>query len=245
MNVLVTGGTGTLGRQVVRQLEATGDQVLALSRRGPVMLDLATGAGLESALRGVETVVHCATDPFGKDPRRVEVEGTARLVRAAAGEGVSHVVYVSIVGVDRVPYPYYRYKLAAERVVEAGPVPWSILRATQFHPFVAWLLTRLPVLLAPRGFVLQPVAVQEVASRLVRAVREGAAGRLRDFGGPQVREASDLARALRRARHLRRPVLRPWLPGPFAAAVRAGGLICPEGEHGALTWEQWLAGSRT
>jgi uncharacterized protein YbjT (DUF2867 family) len=242
VKVLVTGGRGTLGRRVVERLQAAGHQALAAGRRGPIVLDLSTGAGLDDAVRGAEAIVHCASDPGGRDVREVEVEGTARLVAAARRAGTRHLIYVSIVGVDRVPLPYYRHKLHAEKVVEHGRLPWSILRATQFFPFVEHMLTSSPVLVAPRGFLVQAVAVEEVAARLVRAVDEGPAERLLEFAGPEIREVADLARSLRRARRLRRPILSPWLPGRRSTALRRGGLTSAGAERGTLTWESWLAG---
>jgi uncharacterized protein YbjT (DUF2867 family) len=244
VRVLVTGGRGTLGRRVVEQLKAGGHDPVAASRSSAVTLDLTTGAGLQAAIEGAEAIVHCASNPRGRDAREVEVEGTARLIAAASRARTAHLIYISIVGVDRVPYSYYEYKLHAEKVVEHGGVPWSILRTTQFFPFVASLLTAPPVLLAPRGFLLQPVATHEVAALLVRAVDEGPRGRLPDLGGPAIREVAGLARTLRAALCLRRPVLRPWLPGRLAASIREGALTAPRGERGSRTWEEWLAGGR-
>jgi len=243
VKVLVTGGQGMLGRPLVERLRARGHEARAAGRRGPVKVDLTTGEGLEAAVEGVDAIVNCATNPLGRNAREVEVEGTARLLQAARRAGTGHLVYVSIVGVDRLPYSYYEYKVHAEKVVEHAGVPWSTLRATQFFPFVEKLLTLPPVLLAPRGFRLQPVAVEEVAERLVRALDEGPAARLPDFAGPQVRELADLARSLRDARGLRRPLLRPWLPGRLARAVSEGALISAGAERGTLGWEAWLAGS--
>jgi uncharacterized protein YbjT (DUF2867 family) len=188
----------------------------------------------------VDAVVHCASNPLGRNARQVEVEGTARVVAAAHRRGVGHLLYMSIVGIDRVPRAFYRYKLHAEKVVEQGPVPWTILRATQFFPYVETMLTGTPVLIAPRGFLVQPVAVEEVAQRLARALGEGPMEQRLEYGGPEVREMGELARSLRAARGWRRPLLKPWLPGQVGAAVRAGGLLCVDCGRGAITWEGWL-----
>lgn len=156
-----------LGRRVMKHLDAAGVGARVFSRSGkPGTLrgDLLTGEGLEAAVRGVETVVHCASSPFRK-ARRVDVEGTGRLLAAAAGAGVSHLVYISIVGVDRASsYPYYRIKLETERIVEGSPVPHTILRATQFYDLVLTairFLDRLPVLPVPAGLLGQPVDAAE------------------------------------------------------------------------------------
>ena len=166
--ILVTGGTGSLGRRVVDRLRSAGRDVRVLSRSGrpgTVRADLLTGEGLDGVVEGIDAIVHCASSPT--KTRQTDVEGTERLLRAAGRAGVSHFVFISIVGVDRNPYfPYYRMKLEVERVIESSPVPWTILRATQFHEFVlriVQLLDRIPVMMTPRGFLLQPIDIGEVA----------------------------------------------------------------------------------
>ena len=198
--VLVTGGTGVLGRRVVERLGSAGvgTRVLSHSEKPKTMAgDLLTGEGLEPAVRGIDTVIHCASSPFRK-ARKVDVDGTGRLLEAAARAGVSHLVYISIVGIDRAAsYPYYRVKLDAERVVEGSPVPHTILRATQFYDFVLMalrFLDRLPVMPIPKGFLGQPVDAGEVAGRLVELALAGPAGRVPDVGGPKVGTLADTAR---------------------------------------------------
>lgn len=248
--VLVTGGTGLLGRAVAGELAATGRTVRILSRRpgdtgsavDTVVGDLATGAGLATALRGVDAVVHAASDP--RHPRPVDVEGTHRLVEAARRAGEPHLVHVSIVGIDRIPWPYYRAKLAAERAVEASGLPWTVLRATQFHEFTGDLLGRLahlPVVPAPRGWRFQPVDVREVAARLVAAVDAGPAGRLPDLGGPEVLTVPELAELHLTATGRRRRVVAIPAPGAFSRALRAGANLAPAGRAGGRTFAQFLA----
>lgn len=254
--VLVTGGTGELGSLVVQRLLADGDEVRVLSRRAAprasgemgvrqVVGDLTTGSGLAEAVDGVDAVVHCASDP--RRPTAVDVEGTRRLVEAAAANGRPHLVYVSIVGVDRIPLGYYRAKLAAERLVEGSGLPFSIQRATQFPSLIRSLLgaqSRLPVLLCLRGFRFQPVAADEVADRLVRHVRTGPSGRASDMGGPQVVALEDLARTWLTATGRRRIVLRVPVPGKVGRAFRAGANLCPDEAVGVRTWAQSLAARR-
>src|SRR5215204_4950837 len=122
--ILVTGGTGVLGSKVVERLWSGGIEPRVLShsnRPGTVPGDLLTGEGLEAAVRGVDTIVHCASSPLRK-ARQTDVGGTERLLEIAAKAGVSHVVLISIVGIDRVQYyHYYRVKLETERLVEGSP----------------------------------------------------------------------------------------------------------------------------
>ena len=141
--------------------------------------DLLSGTGLTSAMDGVGTVVHLAT---GKD----DVRAAATLLDAAGRAGVCHLVLISIVGIDDIPLGYYTQKREVERLVSESGVPHTILRATQFHSFVERLFTAqrwLPVVLAP-AFDLQPIAVQEVARRLVELAGGAPAGRVPDIGGP-------------------------------------------------------------
>ena len=149
MNVLITGGTGTLGVSLVAAAEAAGHTVRVMSRRPRsetekkasetaewVRADLATGEGVADAVAGVDAVLHAATSPQS-NTEAVDVDGTRRLVRAGDEAGVAHFVYPSIVGVDAIPLSYYRHKREAERIVERGDGPHTVLRATQFHTFVA------------------------------------------------------------------------------------------------------------
>ncbi|MEU6175904.1 NAD(P)H-binding protein [Streptantibioticus parmotrematis] len=241
--ILVTGGTGVLGAAVVRRLLDDGVPVRVLSRRAQrseslpeqvewAVGDLATGAGLPEALDGVTAVVHCASDSRHWNS---DVAAARRLTDAARAAGSPHLVYVSIVGVDRVPYGYYRAKLEVERLLEASGLPWTVLRATQFHDLVLvvtqWL-ARLPVVLVPAGVRTQPVDVSEVADRLADLARHAPAGRVPDLGGPEALTAADAVRALLRATGHRRPVVSVPLPGKTMRAVRRGGLLAPNRRAG-------------
>jgi uncharacterized protein YbjT (DUF2867 family) len=256
MRILVTGGTGVLGREIVEAAEAAGHTV-RVGSRGPrrpaipperewAVMDLASGSGIDEAVAGVDAVIHAASDP--KRSQAADVDGTRALVDASRRSGVRHVVYVSIVGIDRIPARYYQHKLAAEAIVSEGGVPCSILRATQFHPFIDQLLTaaaRVPLVMPlPAGFQVQSVDVGEVARRLLRCVEAGPGGRLPDFGGPEAMSLRDAARQWREARDVTKPVLPLPLPGHAAAALRAGANTVPAGEHGTLRWNDWLLAHR-
>src|SRR5215207_6541749 len=182
MDVLVTGGTGRLGPRLVQPLQQAGHAVKLMSRRGAgpggIRGDLATGRDLDTALAGAEVVVHAATDPQG-DPWQVDVAGTRRLVQAVDRDRLRHLVYVSIVGVDRIPYGYYRAKYAAEQVLLASGLPVTIVRVTQFHAAVDELLATArkgPVLPVPMGWRAQPVDVADAAAYLARVARQAPAG---------------------------------------------------------------------
>jgi uncharacterized protein YbjT (DUF2867 family) len=229
----------------VRRLLEAGAEVRVLSRHprdlpaGATALtaDLRDPHSLEAGLAGAATIVHCATD------LRHDVAAGLRLLAAAVRAEVSHVVYISIVGVDRVPFAYYRAKLAVEGMVERSGLPWTILRATQFHELMELGLEsqrRLPAIMVP-ALRFQPIAAEEVAGRLAELALGGPAGRVPDMAGPEVREARDLARAWLRATRRRRPVLPMRLPGRVFAAFRQGGHLAPDRAVGRITFEEHLA----
>jgi uncharacterized protein YbjT (DUF2867 family) len=246
--VVVTGGTGVLGRPVVAELVRRGAAVRVLSRR-PVSVsdaevargDLVTGEGLADAVRGADVIVHCASDP-----RRWhdDVAATDRLLTEARVAGRPHVVFVSIVGVDRIPLPYYQAKLAAEALVRDSGLPWTLLRATQFHELVLWALAALakaPLLALPRGVAVQPVDAGEVAGRLAELAMGEPAGRVPDSGGPEVLSAADAAHAFLRAAGLRRPLVRVPLPGRTMHAFSEGWNLVRDGQTGSIRFTEFLA----
>jgi uncharacterized protein YbjT (DUF2867 family) len=243
--ILVTGGTGVLGSKVVRlKVARIEPRILSHSNRpGTIKGDLLTGEGLEEAVRGIDTIVHCASSPFWK-ARQTDVEGTKRLLESAARSGVSHVVYISIVGIDRArSYPYYQVKLETEKVVEVSKVPHTILRATQFYELVLMALralARLPVVPVPKGLIGQPIDSGEVAGRLVELTLSGPAGRVPDVGGPEVRTTEDIARSYLKEMGSRKKAVAFPLPDETAHAMREGALTCLENRYGKVRWEDFL-----
>jgi uncharacterized protein YbjT (DUF2867 family) len=251
--VLITGGTGRLGRELIPRCRERGWTVRVMSRRpapgdgdGPewATADLATGSGLEAAVHDVEVVAHLASLPYrGRRTDRVDIAGTARLVVAAAHAGVSHIVYSSIVGVDTIPWPYFRKKLAAEEIVRSGPVPWSIIRATQFFPLLDAFLTaasRLPVLLGPADVPGRPVDPGDVAKRLAKQIALGPSTQQQAFAGPEQLTFAELAEQWLdlRGRHKRLTLLP--IPGRLGRAFRRGDAVPDTGEIGTRTWRTWL-----
>ncbi|WP_033027364.1 SDR family oxidoreductase [Streptomyces rimosus] len=246
--ILVTGGTGTLGRAVVERLLADGHDVRSLSRRprtgaerprlGSYAVDLRDGSGLAPALAGVHTVIHCASSPTG------DTEAAGRLIEAARAAGVRHLAYISIVGVDRVPLGYYRAKRDVERLIADSGLGWTVLRTTQFHDLVLRMVkagARLPVVPVPAGVRLQPVDVREVADRLVALACGEPAGRVPDMGGPEVRSAHSLIRDTLRAGGRRRLLLPLWLPGRLFGALRRGENLALDHADGTVGYGDFLA----
>ncbi|TKJ19752.1 NAD(P)H-binding protein [Blastococcus sp. CCUG 61487] len=248
MDVLITGGTGQLGRRLVPLLQDAGHTVRQMSRRGTgpggVRGDLATGFDLRPALAGAELVVHAASDPRG-DPWQVDVAGTRRLVEAVDRDRLRHLVYVSIVGVDRIPFGYYRAKFAAEQVLLASGLPVTLVRVTQFHHFVDQLLEtarRGPVLPVPMGWRGAPVDVDEVAAHLVDVVAGPPSGGVVEFGGPQELTAAELARTWSAARAPGVHVVATPVPGKLSTAFRDGAAVPSSGARGRRTYAEHVRG---
>ena len=250
--VIITGASGTLGTALLARAPDGPRRLRAISRHPPsaesgggvdwYRADLATGAGVDVALGGVQTIIHAASDPGG-DTQRTDVVGTRDLLAAAKRAGVQHFIYVSIVGIDRVPVAYYAHKLAAERLVEAGDVPFTILRCTQFFDYMDVLvrrMTRFPIALVPRGFKSQPIHVGEYADALWESVAAGPHGRAPDVAGPEVLTLATMVQTWLTAH--RRPVrlLQLPIPGRVAAAMRRGDATAPARAVGRMTWTTWL-----
>ena len=253
--ILVTGGTGTLGSLVVPRLRDARRNVRVLSRSGGsaeagvelVTGDLATGEGIDAAVEGAEIVVHLAGSSKGDEDK------ARHLVQAASKSGVRHLVYISVVGADRIPvvsavdramFGYFASKLAAERVVAESGVPYTTLRATQFHDLILKTVeqaARLPVVPVPAGVRFQPIDADEVAARLVELALAEPAGLVPDVAGPKIYELRELARSFLRARGKRRPIVAIRLPGRAAQAFREGANLAPERAVGGRTWEEFLA----
>jgi uncharacterized protein YbjT (DUF2867 family) len=251
--ILVTGGTGHLGRELVPLLVAAGHNVRVLSRRpGPdhIVGDLVSGEGIADAVEGVDILVHLASGAADNGVRglgygsskKTDVDPTARLVKLLDPE--THVVYISIVGVDKIPLGYYRAKRECEQIIERSGLPLTILRTTQWHTLADEFSRRLaksPVVLVPKGVRLQLLDVGEVARRMAALIETGPSGRAPDMGGPEVLDLDDIVRSWLRAKEMSRPVISIPFPGKAVAGFRAGYNLAPEHEDGAITWSDWLA----
>ncbi len=252
--VLVTGGTGDLGGALVDKLVKTDQAVRVMSRRPrPVARDLPTewipasletGDGLSAAVDRIDCVVHCASSPFRKT-KEVDVEGSRRLLATCKAAGVGHFFYISIVGIDKIPLPYYTHKLAAERIIEGAGVPYTILRATQFHAlldrFFGDALLRFPIGAVPGAFKFQPIDTGEVADRMLKLISAGPSGRVEDIGGPEVLSAGDMARSWTAATGRRRLTLPLPVFGRVARSFRLGLNCTLANTYGTITWVEWLA----
>ena len=242
MRVTVLGGKGLLGRHLVPMLAERGHDVKVTSRNPEGELearaDFVSGEGIRAAIDAAEAIVHLVSD--ARKPAKTDIEGTKRLLRAMQGQ---HLVYISIVGVDRHPFAYYRAKFEVERMIGDSGVAHTILRATQFHDFVAYFLgaaCRPPLALIPKRFVFQPIDTAEVASELTNLVEQKSPGLQPDMAGPVVHDAEYLARSLMSAKGRERPILNLPVPGRAARAFRDGAHTNPDRAVGKRTWEDYL-----
>lgn len=245
--ILVTGGTGTIGSRVVPLLRATGHDVRILSRHPRadepsiehVAGNTVTGAGLQSALDGVRTVLHLAGGAKGDDV------AARNLATASASARVSHLILISVIGADAMPIGYFRAKARAEREIADSGVPWTVLRAAQLHEFVLPIvkaLSRLPLTPVPGGLRFEPVQVDDVAARLVELVLADPAGRVADIAGPDVLGIPQLVDAYAAVHGRRHPRLPIRLPGAVGRAYRTGAnLAGPDALHGRGTWSRFLS----
>lgn len=252
-DILVTGGAGKLGAVVVAQLAARGRHARILSHSGAaapvagaevVVGDLTTGRGLAAALAGVRVVIHAASN--SQQAQAVDVDGTRRLLAAAQANGLSpHVIYVSIVGVDHSTAPYYTAKATAESLTRQSGLPWSILRATQFHGFVAALLRSLGIDTAaevaiPEGVRLQSIAISEVAARLVALADGEPLHQIEEIGGPEILPLEEMASVYLRVRGRDATVRPAPIHGSPWDGFRGGAVLTPDHAVGVITWEQYL-----
>jgi uncharacterized protein YbjT (DUF2867 family) len=255
MKALVTGGTGTLGRLVVPRLQDAGCEVRVLSRHDReggadtefVTGDLASGEGVQAAVQGAEIIVHCAGTKKGDEDK------ARRLVQAVSRAGTRHLVYISVVGADRIPinsgvdramFGYFESKFAAERVVADSGLPWTTLRVTQLYESMLLLvqqMARLPVVPVPAGWRFQPIDAGEVADRLVELAFGTPSGLVPDIAGPRAYDIAELVRTYLHSTGRHRLILPIWLPGKANRAFRAGANLAPDRGVGRRTWEDFLA----
>lgn len=252
--VLVTGAAGGLGQELLPRLVQNGYQVRGTSRRGDpgirgvewVRSDILTGDGLADAVRGVETVVHAASSPFD-NTWKIDAEGTSRLLEMAERANVRHILYVSVVGLDKIPLDYYKTKLSAEERIMAGRIPWTIQRAPQFYSLVDFIISRMarfPLIVLPTDWKGQPIDTGEAADVFADLVRRGPSGRTPDFGGPKVRQMGEMAREWKAARKVKKPIIPLLTFGKVAGGFKAGYNTVPGNRVGALQWEDWLRAAR-
>ena len=240
MRIAVAGGTGTVGAHVVALARAAGHEPLVLSRSHGV--DLAGSGDLD--LAGVDVVIDASgVQATSAEKSRAFFRAvTERLLRAEAAAGVAHHIALSIVGAARAPHGYYAGKALQERIVSAGGVPWTILRATQFFEFADQVAVRVGPFAVVPAMRSQPLAAEAVARRLVEIAEGAPLGDAPDVAGPEELRMAELARAVRAGRGERGRVFELPLPGGFGRAIRDGSILPGEGARLlGPRFEEWIA----
>jgi nucleoside-diphosphate-sugar epimerase len=185
---------------------------------------------------GVDLVIHAATG--GGTRAKADAPGTRNLLAACKEAGTAHFFYISIVGIERIPLGYYKAKLECERLIDASGVPWSNLRATQFHTLIDGFLrifSRIPLILpVPKSFKFQPIETGEVADHMVADAAKGPVGRLPDIGGPEILTFGEIARSWQEARGQKRPIVNLPLVGKTAKGFKEGYNCTPDHAEGRL-----------
>lgn len=251
MRIAVAGATGNIGARVVAALRGAGHEVVAISRSSGV--DLSTGDGLDAALEGVQAVVDAISAPPADRERTVDYLGiaTRNLLAAEHRANVSHHVLLSIVGIHGIDgNPHYAGKREQEKQIGAGPVPWTIVPATQFHDFaemvVGWTERSGPegasAEIAP--LLVQPIDPDDIAAVLAEVVTGDPRGRYADVAGPQTQDLVDMARRTLAARG-REVTLVPTWSSIFGVEM-AGNALLPgdDARIAPTTFDQWLSRQR-
>jgi uncharacterized protein YbjT (DUF2867 family) len=248
MRIAVVGGTGLAGRHTVAALRAAGHEALALARSRGV--DVATGAGLDEALAGTDAVVDVGNyQAAGREATKDAFAiATKNLLAACTRARVAHYVLLSIVGLERIAgNAHYAGKRVQEHLLAESGLPYSLLRATQFHDFAAVVVswTRQGGLAGVPPILIQPVAVAEVGEALAALAAGAPQGRVRDLAGPSPEDLVDMARRTLAARGEKLRLVPSWQTGVYG--VEAAGEVLlpgPEARLGTISFDEWLEGQR-
>ncbi|RSD28986.1 SDR family oxidoreductase [Mesobacillus subterraneus] len=249
MKILLTGSTGQLGSALLHQLKDTDYEIKLTSRRKPneageykwVYSDLLSGEGLDEAVKDVDVIIHAATSPV-KNSKIVEVLGFEELLKKA--EHVRHFIYPSIVGIDQIPFAYYKHKLKAEELLESSGIHHTIVRATQFHHFVENLFLTKPFLkryIVPGNFKFQSVDVGDFSNHLMSLVEKKPQGRADDFGGPEIMTLREMAELKIKMNDETNKALSIPLAGKLYKSFCEGKNTNPSRKMGTISFENYLS----
>ncbi|MEH7884120.1 NAD(P)H-binding protein [Bacillus sp. JJ1609] len=252
MNILITGSTGQLGTALINKLKSSHYNVRLTSRRKPegiasfewVYSDLFSGEGLEEAINGVDVIIHAATSPM-KNSKIIDVSGFEKFISKL--EHIKHFIYPSIVGIEDIPFTYYRHKHEAEQVLQKSFVPYTIVRATQFHSFVDQLLLSKPLFsryFVPGSIKFQSVEVEDFANHLISLFDKGPQGKIDDFGGPEIITLREMAELKNTINNETNKVVSLPFPGKLYKALLEGKNTNSNQRMGKVTFEEYLRNKR-
>ena len=252
-NILVTGGTGTLGKVVVNKLVNHNSDVSILSSKKNVKLpdgvklftgNLETGDGLDKAIKDVDVIIHCASN--SKNYQGTDILGTKNLLEVI-NKKIHHFIYISIVGIDKSDFPYYLAKLEVEEMIQKSGIPYSIERATQFHNLVLFLIKSFKIensssIIVPEGMKFQTIDIRDVADKLVKLAGENPIGKISELGGPQVLDIEEMTKIyLKSIKKEDIKIKLREVEDDLYNVFKSGINLCPENARGKITWEDFLS----
>ncbi|KOS07398.1 hypothetical protein AM493_16125 [Flavobacterium akiainvivens] len=242
-NILITGGTGNLGKGLTQILNQKGLQYAVASRSNnenapnKVVADLMANKGVAQAVKGRSIIFHLATD-LKKDTLL-----TQNLLQTIGSNKNVHLIYISIVGIDKTPFNYYQQKLASEELIKASGVPYTILRATQFHDFIDYIFTSLlkyRIGLLPKKVMAQPIAVDAVANALYEISLQPAESKTYEIGGLKAYTFNEMAKEWMRKTGKKKFIINLPLFGKLAKAFNGGALLTHTIDATSKSWQDYL-----
>lgn len=261
MKILITGGTGVLGTVLAQELKSqNADFVLASRHLSKTQsyakdvvqeaaktnwrkLDLVKNEGVKQALEGIHTAVHLASG-FGKVHGQAEdIVAIKNLIDAAQKIDLQHLIFISIVGVDKVPLAYYQTKYQVEQYIKQQKVPFTILRVTQFHNFIEaqiQQMVRLPIGFVPKKLKSQPIQLEAAAKEITKLIKAGVQNEVLNIGGKEVLDFGTFAKTLLHYTKKSKPIVNVPIIGKFMHALAEGNLTCKEVSLKSCTWEEYL-----
>jgi uncharacterized protein YbjT (DUF2867 family) len=248
--ILLTGGTGTLGSITDQKLKDDGFRVRIMSRQPPksserlsgewAVADLTSGDGVSQAVEGVDWIIHAASSPF---PSSMELNAARNLLQAAQQNQIRHLVYISILGVDRIDFSYYQSKSEVEKLIKSSGLDYSIIRSAQFHTFVESILaalTKLPIVPLPKDWRFQSISPKDVADHLVGIIHGGPIHGTRRIAGPEILTLREMLTAWQQVFETHKPVLSVPMPGGLSKGFSRGDNTDPSLAIEGETWRQYL-----
>jgi len=248
LKILITGSTGKLGSALIKQMKGSGHDIKLTSRRKPdnaeefnwVYSNLLSGEGLEEAIKDIEVIIHAATSPM-KNTKDIEVLAFKKFLKKL--DHVKHFIYPSIVGIENIPFSYYKHKYKAEELLKMSNVPHTIVRATQFHSFVENLLlskTLFKRYFIPGEIKFQSVDVDEFANYLINLIDKMPEKKTIEFGGPEILTLKRMAEQKIKINNESNKVITFSFPGKLYTSLVEGKNTNPEKAIGKITFKQYL-----
>ena len=249
--IIVTGGTGTLGREIVRQLlEQHYPVTILTSRRKPdvplgadiAAADVTDKTSLNNTIAGTNILIHCASN--AQNFRAVDIEGTKNLLAALRKKHFLHFIYISIAGVERSRYPYYLAKRETEEIIRQSGFPFSIVRATQFHNFVLERIIKpsesenSSILSVPKGLRFQSIDSKDVADKTIELMKNSPTNSIITIAGPEILTIEEMAQTYLNISRWNGKV-HP-IENDMYSLFKTGVNLYPEFAAGKITWEQFL-----